>query len=42
MTNQCDNTHREAFNSRRENHDVLCCRDYDERMLASFARQIQS
>ena len=35
-TNTCVNIHRESFKHCRENQDVLCCCDYDERVVASF------
>ena len=41
-TNQCGNTRHEEFKRRRENKDVLCHRDYAERLVASFAHQIKS
>ena len=31
-----------AFKQRETFQDVLCCRDYAERLVASFSRQIQS
>ena len=31
-----------AFKLRESFQDVLCCRDYAERVVASFANQIQS
>ena len=36
------NTCREAFKYHRENQNVLCHRDYSERVVASFSHQIQS
>ena len=41
-TNHYCNTRREAFKFRIAKKDVLCCRDYSERVVASFAHQIQS
>ena len=41
-TNHCVNSRRTAFNRRKSFQDVLCCRDYAERVVASFAKQIQS
>ena len=39
-TNKFVNTCREAFRNRRVNQDVLCCCDYAERVVDSFAHQI--
>ena len=39
--NHCGNTQCEALKRRRENQYVLCCCDYAERAVASFAHQIQ-
>ena len=39
-TNHCGNPRREAFKRRSANQDVLCCRDYAERVVASFSHQI--
>ena len=41
-TNHCGNTRHKAFKRRSANQDVLCCSDYSERVVASFAHQIQS
>ena len=41
-TNHCGSTFHEEIKRRRENKDVLCCRDYAEIVVASFAYQIQS
>ena len=41
-TNQCGNTHREALKCRIKKQYVLCCRDYTERLVASFAHRIKS
>ena len=41
-TNHCGNTRHEAFKHHIAKQDVLCCRDYSERLIASFAHQIQS
>ena len=40
-TNHCGNICREAFKRCRSNQYVLCCRDYSERDVLSFAYQIQ-
>ena len=40
--NQCGKTRREAFKPFSAKQDVLCCYDYSERVVASFAHQIQS
>ena len=41
-TNHCGELQRTAFKQRELFQDVLCCRDYAERVVASFANQIQS
>ena len=41
-TNQCGDSRQTEFKLRKSFQDVLCCRDYDERVVASFAHQIQS
>ena len=41
-TNHSGNTRHEAFKRRRENQYMLCFRGYSERLVASFAHQIQS
>ena len=41
-TNYCDEIRRTAFKRRELFQDVLCCPDYVERIVASFANQIQS
>ena len=41
-TNHCDELLRTAFKRRELFQDVLCRRDYAERVLASFDNQIQS
>ena len=41
-TNHCGELRRTAFKRRELFQDVLCRRDYAERVLASFANQIQS
>ena len=41
-TNHCGEMRRIAFKLRELFQDVLCCRDYAERVVASFADQIQS
>ena len=41
-TNHCGELRQTAFKQRALFQDVLCCRDYAERVLASFANQIQS
>ena len=40
--NYCGNTHHEALKNCRQNKYVLCCRYYDERLVASFVHQMQS
>ena len=41
-TNHCGELRRTAFKRRELFHDVLFRRDYDERVVAIFAHQIQS
>ena len=41
-TNHCDEIRRTAFKLRELFQDVLCRRDYAERVVARFAHQIQS
>ena len=41
-TNHCGELRRTAFKRREIFQDVICRRDYAERVLASFANQIQS
>ena len=41
-TNNCGAIRCTAFKRRELFQDVLCCRGYDERVVASFAHQIQS
>ena len=41
-TNHCGELRRTAFKRRELFQDVLCCRVYAERLVASFANQIQS
>ena len=41
-TNHCGEMRRTAFKRRGLFQDVLCFRDYDERVVAIFAKQIQS
>ena len=41
-TNHCGELRRTAFKRRELFQDVLCSRDYAERVVASFAYQIQS
>ena len=41
-TNNCGKTHCEAFKRRRAKKEMFCCRDYADRVIASFAHQIQS
>ena len=38
----CGEMRRTAFKRRELFQDVICCRDYDERLVAIFANQIQS
>ena len=39
--NHCVNLLQESFNNCAYFHDVLCCRYYSERVVASFSHQIQ-
>ena len=41
-TNHCGELRRTAFKRRELFQDVLCLRDYEERLVASFDNQIQS
>ena len=41
-TNHCGEMQRTAFKRRELFQDVLCRRDYAERVVASFSNQIQS
>ena len=41
-TNNCGDSHQNAFKRRKSFQDVLCLRDYAERVVASFSHQIQS
>ena len=41
-TNHCGEMQRTAFNRRELFQDVICRRDYAERVVSSFANQIQS
>ena len=41
-TNHCGNTRREAFKLCTAKQDVFFCRDYSERVVFSFAHQLQS
>ena len=41
-TNHCVEMRSTAFKRRELFHDVLCCRGYYDRVVASFANQIQS
>ena len=41
-TNHCGDSHWTSFKRRKQFQDVLFCRDYDERVVASFSNQIQS
>ena len=41
-TNHCGAMRYTAFKQRELFQDVLCCRDYSERVVANFANQIQS
>ena len=41
-TNHCGELQHKAFKHRELFQDVLCCRDYAERVVASFSHQIQS
>ena len=41
-TNQCGDSRRTEFKRRKSFQDVLCRRDYAERLVASFVHQIKS
>ena len=41
-TNHCGEMQRTAFKQRELFQDILCRRDYSERVVATFANQIQS
>ena len=41
-TNHCGELRRTAFKQRELFQDVICRRDYTERVVANFANQIQS
>ena len=41
-TNQCGESCQTAFKRRKSFQDVLCRRDYADRVVASFSHQIQS
>ena len=41
-TNHCGEMRRTAFKRRELFQDILCSRDYAERVVSSFANQIQS
>ena len=41
-TNHCGDSRQTVFKRRKSFQDVLCCRDYAERVVASFPQQIQS
>ena len=41
-TNHCSDYRQTAFKRRESFQDVLCRRDYSERVVASFPHQIQS
>ena len=41
-TSHCGDSRQNAFKCRKSFQDVLCCRDYDERLVSSFTNQIQS
>ena len=41
-TNHCGEMRRTAFKQRELFQDLLFCRDYDERLVASFYHQVQS
>ena len=41
-TNHCVDSRQTAFKHRESFKDVLCCRDYSERVVASFSHQIKS
>ena len=41
-TSYCDDYHQTAFKLRKSFQDMLCCRNYAERLVASFTHKIQS
>ena len=41
-TNHCGDSCQTVFKRRKTFQDVLCCRDYSERVVDSFSNQIQS
>ena len=41
-TNHCGDSRRTTFKHSELFQDVLCCRDYSERVVASFDNQMQS
>ena len=41
-TNHCDDSRQTLFKLRESFQDVLCCRDYSEKVVASLPQQIQS
>ena len=41
-TNHCGDSCRTAFKCRESFQDMLCCHDYSEGVVSSFAHQIQS
>ena len=41
-TNQCGELRRKSFKRCELFKDVKCCRDYSERLVASFSHKIQS
>ena len=41
-THHCGKEHREEFKCRIKQHDILCQRDYAERILSSFPHKLQS
>ena len=40
-TNRCGDSLRNSFKPRESFKDVLCCRDYDEKVVASFAHLLK-
>ena len=42
VNNNCVDSPRTSFKLRESFQDVLCCRDYAERVVASFSHQIKS
>ena len=41
-TNHCSGSYRTAFKCRKSFQDVLCCRDYSERVVATYSHYMHS